>query len=165
LYVIFLDLKKASYYSLDRDRTMAILEGYGVGKNLLAFIKRIWDGDTLVSGIEARSPIQWIFRHVKGHQDDIRDAILDRWALLNIEMDSLTKLHWLEKSGQRQPLNSTITGEYWPVFIRGRKLHSNLRNTLYEEIYREKMAVRWDKKDRMDTTGACGSIGRLAKRQ
>jgi hypothetical protein len=51
LYVIFLDLKKASYYSLDRDRTMAILEGYGVGKNLLAFIKRIWDGDTLVSGV------------------------------------------------------------------------------------------------------------------
>jgi len=48
LYVIFLDLKKA-YYSLDRDRTMAILKGYGVGKNLLAFIKRIWDGDTLVS--------------------------------------------------------------------------------------------------------------------
>jgi hypothetical protein len=27
---------------------MAILKGYGVGKNLLAFIKRIWDGDTLV---------------------------------------------------------------------------------------------------------------------
>jgi hypothetical protein len=28
---------------------MAILKGYGVGRNLLAFIKRIWDGDTLVS--------------------------------------------------------------------------------------------------------------------
>jgi hypothetical protein len=28
---------------------MAILKGYGVGspRNLLAFIKRIWDGDTL----------------------------------------------------------------------------------------------------------------------
>jgi hypothetical protein len=95
------------------------------------------------------SPIHWKFRHVKGHQDDIRDAILDRWALLNIEMDSLAKMHRLEKSGQRQPLNSTITGEYWPVFIKGRKLHSNLRNTLYEEIYREKMAVHWDEKDRM----------------
>jgi hypothetical protein len=41
LYVIFLDLKKA-FYLLDRDRTMAILEGYGVGKNLLAFIKGIY---------------------------------------------------------------------------------------------------------------------------
>jgi hypothetical protein len=28
---------------------MAILKGYGVGRNSLAFIKRIWDGDTLVS--------------------------------------------------------------------------------------------------------------------
>ena len=42
LYVIFLYLTKA-YYSLDRDRTMAILKGYGVGNNLLAFIKQIWD--------------------------------------------------------------------------------------------------------------------------
>jgi hypothetical protein len=68
----------------------------------------------LLSAIRAAikpSPIQWKFRHVKGHQDDIRDAILDRWALLNIAMDSLAKMHWLEKSGQRQPLNSTITGE------------------------------------------------------
>jgi hypothetical protein len=48
LYIIFLDLKKA-YYTLNRDRTMAILKGYGVGRNVLAFIKRIWDGDTLVS--------------------------------------------------------------------------------------------------------------------
>jgi hypothetical protein len=42
LYIIFLDLNKA-YYSLDRDSTMAILKGYGVGRNLLAFIKRIWE--------------------------------------------------------------------------------------------------------------------------
>jgi hypothetical protein len=48
------------------------------------------------------SPIQWKFRLVKGHQDNIRDAILDWWALLlNIEMDSLVaKMHRLEKSGQ-----------------------------------------------------------------
>ena len=60
------------------------------------------------------SPIQWKFRHVKGHQDNIRDAILDRWVLLNIEMDSLAKMHWLEKSEQQQPLNSLSTGIFWP---------------------------------------------------
>jgi hypothetical protein len=68
-------------------------------------------------------------------------------------MDILAKMHWLEKSGQQQPLNSTITGEYWPVFINGRKkklLHSNLRHTLYEEIYWNKMAKHREKKrDRM----------------
>mgnify|MGYP003519673277 CR=1 FL=1 len=96
------------------------------------------------------SPIKWTFRHVKGHQDDILDATLDRWALLNIEMDSLAKMHWLEKSGQQQPLNSMITGEYWPVFIDGRKIHSNLWDSLYEEIYRIKMATHWEKHDRLD---------------
>jgi hypothetical protein len=95
------------------------------------------------------SPILWKFRHVIGYQDDIHEVNLDRCALLNFEMDSLAKMHWLENSGQRQPLNSTITGEYWPVFINGRKLHSNLRNTLYEEIYWNKMAKHWEKRDRM----------------
>jgi exonuclease III len=48
LYVVFLDLQKA-YYTLDRERTLEILEGYGVGPNIRAFLKKIWDGDTLVS--------------------------------------------------------------------------------------------------------------------
>jgi hypothetical protein len=47
LYMIFLDLKKA-YDTLDRDRTMLILEQYGVGKNTREFIKKIWEGDTMV---------------------------------------------------------------------------------------------------------------------
>jgi hypothetical protein len=45
--------------------------------------------------------------------------------------------------------NPSIRQSYWPVFINGRKLHSNLRNTLYEEIYRNKMAKHWEKRDRM----------------
>jgi hypothetical protein len=84
------------------------------------------------------SPIQWTFCHVKGHQDENPDAELDRWALLNIQMDSLPKMYWLEKYNHRQPSNSTLTGEYWPVFINDRKIHSSLWDKLYEEIYRKK---------------------------
>ena len=47
LYVVFLDLQKA-YYTLNRKRTLEILEGYGVGPNIRAFLTKIWDGDTLV---------------------------------------------------------------------------------------------------------------------
>jgi len=47
LYMVFLDLKKA-YDTLDRGRTLEILEGYGVGANLRRIISRIWDGDTMV---------------------------------------------------------------------------------------------------------------------
>jgi hypothetical protein len=47
LFMVFLDLKKA-YDTLDRDRTLKILEGYGVGPNLRRFIEKIWEGDTMV---------------------------------------------------------------------------------------------------------------------
>ena len=46
-YFVFLDLKKA-YDTLDRGRTLAILKGYGIGRNILSIIKRIWDMDTMV---------------------------------------------------------------------------------------------------------------------
>jgi hypothetical protein len=47
LYWVFLDLKKA-YDTLDRERALAILKGYGVGKNILSIIKRVWLMDTIV---------------------------------------------------------------------------------------------------------------------
>jgi hypothetical protein len=39
------------------------------------------------------SPIKWKYCHIQGHQDDLIKAKLDCWALLNIEMDSLAKMH------------------------------------------------------------------------
>ena len=41
LYKIFLDLKKA-YDTLDRERTLEILEGYGVGPNARRLLKNFW---------------------------------------------------------------------------------------------------------------------------
>ena len=46
-YFVFLDLKKA-YDTLDRRRTLEILQGYGVGENIRSFIGRIWEMDTMV---------------------------------------------------------------------------------------------------------------------
>ena len=41
------------------------------------------------------SSVTWNFAHVRGHQDDRQPAhLLDRWAQLNIEMDTLAKAYW-----------------------------------------------------------------------
>ncbi|EJK60561.1 hypothetical protein THAOC_19061 [Thalassiosira oceanica] len=47
LYGIFIDLRKA-YDAMDRDRCMAIMEGYGVGPNMLRLIRTFWDEQKLV---------------------------------------------------------------------------------------------------------------------
>ena len=42
LHFIFLDLRKA-YNTIDRERLLEILEGYGVGLNVLGLVKFYWD--------------------------------------------------------------------------------------------------------------------------
>ena len=42
LHFIFLDLWKA-YNTVDRERLLEILEGYGVGPNVLSLLKFYWD--------------------------------------------------------------------------------------------------------------------------
>jgi hypothetical protein len=95
------------------------------------------------------SPIQWTFRHVKGHQDEDPEAVLDRWAFLNIQMDNLAKSYWQEQlHSAASTTTQALAGEYWPVFLNGRKVHSSLTKSIYEEIYRNKLAIHWEKHER-----------------
>jgi hypothetical protein len=48
LYLIFLDLSKA-YDTLDRDRTLEILKGYGVGPNVLRLLQTFWNNLQVVA--------------------------------------------------------------------------------------------------------------------
>jgi hypothetical protein len=41
--------------------------------------------------------VQWTYCHVKGHQDDDRNKLLDWWAHLNVEMDNLAKAFWADQ--------------------------------------------------------------------
>jgi hypothetical protein len=95
------------------------------------------------------SPVNWSFRHVKGHQDEDLEAVLDRWAILNIQMDNLAKAYWQEQAPKPQPDLQLLEGEYWPVFLNGRKTQSSLCTTIYEDIYRKKLSIHWHKHDRM----------------
>ena len=46
-YGIFIDLRKA-YNAMDRERCLVILEGYGVGENMLRLLRSFWDGAGIV---------------------------------------------------------------------------------------------------------------------
>ena len=48
LHFIFLDLRKA-YDTVDRERLLEILEGYGVGPNILGILKFYWDNQCCVA--------------------------------------------------------------------------------------------------------------------
>lgn len=48
LYAIFLDLRKA-YYTLDRERTLEILEVYGVSQRCLCLLLFFWDHQLVVA--------------------------------------------------------------------------------------------------------------------
>jgi hypothetical protein len=89
------------------------------------------------------------------HQDDFYGAPLDRWARLNINMDSLAKAYWVEQFDQPANSNSILTGEHWPIFFNRQKIHLHLYDTLYEEIYREKCQFIGINGDERLRSGVC----------
>ena len=116
LHMIFLDLKKA-YDTLDRDRTMKILEGYGIGENVRWIIQMIWQGDTMVpkqAGFFGRP-----FRATRGvRQGDIVspfifnivcDAIIREWEMQMNNID--TRQERKESKAQFYADDGLLTGD------------------------------------------------------
>ena len=78
------------------------------------------------------SSIAWKPLHVKGHQDST-GAVLDRWASLNVLMDSrakgfLTTAHCL-------PRHQEVWGAPWSLWIQGEKLTSKLSKRVYATVH------------------------------
>ena len=51
---IFIDLLRKAYDAMDRDRCVKILDGYGVGPNILRLIVNCWDQAELVCRASGR---------------------------------------------------------------------------------------------------------------
>jgi hypothetical protein len=94
------------------------------------------------------SPLKWVSRHVAGHQDDGTE-VLDRWANLNIEMDSLAKVFWNDMHDTPPTANLPITNEYWPVYISGNKISSRLDARIREHVLGREQCERWVRKGRL----------------
>jgi hypothetical protein len=78
------------------------------------------------------SPILWNLIHVKGHQDSA-GTVLDRWATLNVLMDSRAKSFLL--TARCTPRHQTVWGSPWSLWLRGNKLTSKISISLYARVH------------------------------
>ena len=133
------------------DSSSALNHVFGSGQRLAAKVTQA-DYD-LLSALQvmiAKSPLKWTCRHVAGHQDaDDGNEVLDRWAKLNIEMDSLAKVYWNDMVDLQHMHNPPITSEYWPVRIHGQKVSSHLDVKIREHILGNAQCLRGEKKGRL----------------
>jgi hypothetical protein len=106
--------------------------------------------------IRDRCPIQWRFRHVKGHQDDNPNAELDEWAKLNIDMDLRAKTFWYSRSSQSRPIQYAIHAEPWSVWINGRKLCTDLHAQVVDHIHGTAALHWWEDKGRFQNRSSSG---------
>jgi hypothetical protein len=131
------------------DSQNALRHVFGQGAGFEAKIKDVdYDLRSAIRKLLEKSPIQWKWRHVAGHQDDDGIEELDRWAALNIEMDSLAKVYWSDMCNT-PTVNTSIADEYWPVRIEAEKISSNLDERIRDHILGKAQCDRWERKGRL----------------
>ena len=100
------------------------------------------------------SPIMWRHQHVKGHQDDNKEVVLDAWAQANVRMDSEADLYWVKNYGhgsRARPTPPRMVGEGWRVTLHGQPVVSQLDDELYNHIYYDRLMRYWERKERFET--------------
>ena len=85
-------------------------------------------------------PVEISFRHVRGHQDDIENAVLDRWAILNILVDKEAKWY-LSKITADPTIDADlkIVSSHWNVYMDEQPITRNVSNTIIEKITSKNM--------------------------
>jgi hypothetical protein len=90
LFLIFLDLKKA-YDTLDRERTLEILEKYGVGPNLIRLLRNFWNKLLVVARQSGYHSSPFSVRRGVTQGDVISPTIF------NIVVDAVVR-YWLQRT-------------------------------------------------------------------
>ena len=100
-------------------------------------------------------PINWTFRHIKAHQDDIKSYDeLTRWEQLNVEADTLAKEHMKEMISEDNWMNERPTLLPMETCIitwtdsqgRSHRISSNLTKVLNDKLGCTQLREYWKKK-------------------
>ena len=94
------------------------------------------------------TPIDWKFRHVEAHQSTkYPTKTLDRWAILNDEVDIAAKVYRVEMR-QEGSTPHLIHKEGWAVTIDEAKITPPIRTQIYDHIHIPKAQKFWVEKKR-----------------
>ena len=93
-----------------------------------------------IHSLRDKIPIDIYFRHVRGHQDDIEGAVLDRWAQLNVIVDNEAKMY-LSRIIQDPKIDSDIelVSPHWNVEMNGQVITAKVSSTIMDNITCENM--------------------------
>jgi hypothetical protein len=151
LYCIVLTVNKlCAHYGLTDggiivgcDRESALEQAFGQKDITLA--DPCYDLLLAIRHLLSLSPLQWQTTHIKGHQDDNTPvSLLDRWAKLNIEMESMAKKYL--PLVHRQPRYFAIPSKPWSLWRHQSKLGTNLNEVLYNIVHATRAKIFWKKK-------------------
>jgi len=90
------------------------------------------------------APIKWSSRHVKGHQDNFYGP-LDQWAHMNVFCDTVAKLHWADTTQHPTAPQITIAGEPWSLWIKTKKIATDMEVQINEHIHGQRAIEYWIK--------------------
>jgi hypothetical protein len=112
-------------------------------------LQRHFDMISAIRRLIRDSPIDIELFHVEGHQDDDAEAMLDRFALMNIDMDAAAKAHWTMAHDSEERLrNAQIPGEGWALWIGFEKITGEIRTSITEQVHATPTEQFWIRRKR-----------------
>ena len=116
---------------------------FNVGSDEISSRQAHFDILSGMNGYLLESNLEWVPRHIKGHQDDIAEAELDRWAHLNIECDLRAKDYLTEILDGYNIKKYNVPKGMWAIKICGISIGSNMMGYLRICISGAQMFQYW----------------------
>ena len=98
------------------------------------------------------TPIKWIARHVRGHQDEHKAMeSLDRWETANVEADRRAKEYWTLMQDEEPPIwpNKAHPAEGWALYREGLPVESRIDDKIHQWTTGTEAIAYWHRKDRI----------------